>query len=165
VISDSSNYRFQFEKPSQLFINVHNETFSVVAMRANNPDARPLESIADLKPQLQPARFRFSPMTSSPARSRIFSATFTEIVSKREWHPKPRRERRRRGDDSRAAAHSSSTHGVNVSHFCCLKNLKPQFSPLPRQTGCPTPKSRVRCRLTSKEPGDWPLTYARLRSS
>jgi hypothetical protein len=29
---------------------------------------------------------------------------------------KPRKKRRRRGDDSPAAAHSSSPHGVNVSH-------------------------------------------------
>src|SRR5258708_1516686 len=48
--------------------------------------------------------------------------------------------------------------------LCCSKNLNPQLSPLPHQTDCPTPKSRVRCRLTFKEPGDWPLTYARLGS-
>jgi hypothetical protein len=33
-----TNRPFQFQKRSQLFINSHNETPTVVAMRVNNPD-------------------------------------------------------------------------------------------------------------------------------
>jgi hypothetical protein len=33
----SANRRFQFHKRSQLFIGVHNEALTVVAMRVNNP--------------------------------------------------------------------------------------------------------------------------------
>jgi hypothetical protein len=36
------NRRFEFEKRSQLFIRVHNETLSVAAMRVNNPDCSTL---------------------------------------------------------------------------------------------------------------------------
>ena len=32
----------QFHKRGQLFIRVHNETLSVVAMRVNNPDCSPI---------------------------------------------------------------------------------------------------------------------------
>jgi hypothetical protein len=33
--------RFEFEKSSQFFIRVHNETLSVVAVRIRNPDCLP----------------------------------------------------------------------------------------------------------------------------
>jgi hypothetical protein len=33
-----SNHRFKFQKRNQLFIGVHNEPVSVVAMRIRNPD-------------------------------------------------------------------------------------------------------------------------------
>jgi hypothetical protein len=33
--------QFQFQKRRQLFIRVHNETLSVVAMRVSNPDRSP----------------------------------------------------------------------------------------------------------------------------
>ncbi len=32
------NRRFKFQKRGQLFIRVHNEAFSVIAMRVSNPD-------------------------------------------------------------------------------------------------------------------------------
>jgi hypothetical protein len=37
-----ANRRFEFEKRSQLFIGVHNETLSIVAMRVSNPDRSPV---------------------------------------------------------------------------------------------------------------------------
>ena len=37
----SANRRFQFYKRSQLFIRLHNETLSIVAMCACNPDRSP----------------------------------------------------------------------------------------------------------------------------
>jgi hypothetical protein len=40
--SAGSNRRFKFEKSPQLFIRPHNETFSVAAMRINNPDRSPV---------------------------------------------------------------------------------------------------------------------------
>jgi hypothetical protein len=36
------NRRFEFQKRSQLFIRVHNETLSVAAMRVCNPDCSPV---------------------------------------------------------------------------------------------------------------------------
>ena len=36
------NRRFKFQKRSQLFIRVHNETLSVVPMRVSNPDCSPV---------------------------------------------------------------------------------------------------------------------------
>jgi hypothetical protein len=36
------NRQFQFHKRSQLFIRVHNETFSVVAMCVCDPDGSPV---------------------------------------------------------------------------------------------------------------------------
>ena len=36
-----SNRRFKFQKSSQLFLRVHNETLPVVAMRIYNPDRSP----------------------------------------------------------------------------------------------------------------------------
>jgi hypothetical protein len=36
------NRRFQFQKCSQLFIRVHNETLPVIAVCINNPDRSPL---------------------------------------------------------------------------------------------------------------------------
>jgi len=38
---NAQNRRFEFHKSRQLFIRVHNETLSVVAMRVNNPDCSP----------------------------------------------------------------------------------------------------------------------------
>jgi hypothetical protein len=40
-ISGRASRRFKFHKRSELFIRVHNETLSVVAMRVNNPDCSP----------------------------------------------------------------------------------------------------------------------------
>jgi hypothetical protein len=37
-----ANRRFEFEKRGQLFICVHNETLSVVAVRVSNPDRSPV---------------------------------------------------------------------------------------------------------------------------
>jgi hypothetical protein len=42
LFAASPNRRFEFQKRSQLFIRVHNETLPVVAMRVNNPDRSPL---------------------------------------------------------------------------------------------------------------------------
>jgi hypothetical protein len=36
------NRQFKFDKRSQLFIGVHNETLSVVAVRVSNPDCSPV---------------------------------------------------------------------------------------------------------------------------
>ena len=36
------NCRFQFHKRSQLFIRVHDEALSVVAVRVSNPDRSPV---------------------------------------------------------------------------------------------------------------------------
>jgi hypothetical protein len=38
----ATNRRFEFDKRSQLFVGVHNETFSVAAVCVNNPDRSPL---------------------------------------------------------------------------------------------------------------------------
>jgi hypothetical protein len=38
----TSDCHFQFQKHNQLFIRVHNETLSVIAMRVNNPDRSPV---------------------------------------------------------------------------------------------------------------------------
>jgi hypothetical protein len=38
----SANRRFEFQKSGQLFIRVHNETLSVVAMRVCNEDRSPV---------------------------------------------------------------------------------------------------------------------------
>jgi hypothetical protein len=38
----SVDYRFQFQKRSQLFIRTHNETLSVVATRVSNSDRLPV---------------------------------------------------------------------------------------------------------------------------
>jgi hypothetical protein len=37
----SADHRFEFQKRSQLFVSTHNETLSVAAMRANNPNRSP----------------------------------------------------------------------------------------------------------------------------
>jgi hypothetical protein len=37
-----TNRRIDFQKSSQLFIRVRNETLSIVAMRVNDPDCSPL---------------------------------------------------------------------------------------------------------------------------
>jgi len=36
------DYRFEFQKPRQLFIRAHNKTLSVVAMRVSNSDRLPV---------------------------------------------------------------------------------------------------------------------------
>jgi hypothetical protein len=41
-LGDPPNRRFEFQKRSQLFIRVHNETLSVVAMAVNDPDRSPV---------------------------------------------------------------------------------------------------------------------------
>jgi len=38
----AADRRFQFPKRSQLFIRMHNETLSVIAVRINNPDCSPV---------------------------------------------------------------------------------------------------------------------------
>ena len=38
----TSDFNFKFQKSRQLFIRVHNETLSVVAMRVNDPDRLPV---------------------------------------------------------------------------------------------------------------------------
>jgi hypothetical protein len=40
--SAGSNRRFKFYKRGQLFISVHNETLSVIAVRIGNPDRSPV---------------------------------------------------------------------------------------------------------------------------
>ena len=45
-----SNRRLEFHKRPQLFIRTHNETLSVVAMRVCSEIVRPLESIAEPRP-------------------------------------------------------------------------------------------------------------------
>jgi hypothetical protein len=46
---------------------MRNETLSVVAMRVNNPDVRPLESTAKTQPELQPALLRLSAIIHLPS--------------------------------------------------------------------------------------------------
>jgi len=51
--------RFEFQKSRQLFIRVHNESLSVVAMRVSNPDCSPVGNQSLRRsPQLQPALLR-----------------------------------------------------------------------------------------------------------
>jgi hypothetical protein len=45
-LGDPQNRRFEFQKRSQLFIRVHNETLSVVAMAVNDPDYSPVGGAA-----------------------------------------------------------------------------------------------------------------------
>jgi len=52
--------RFEFQKRRQLLIRAHNETLSVIAMCIAIQIVRPLESIAETQPQLQPALLRLS---------------------------------------------------------------------------------------------------------
>jgi hypothetical protein len=54
--SAGSNRRFKFQKSRQLFIRVHNETLSIVAIQI----VRPSRSRADTHPELQPAFLRLS---------------------------------------------------------------------------------------------------------
>jgi hypothetical protein len=42
LIAASTDHRFKFQKPSQLFIRTHNETFFVAAMCVGDPDRSPL---------------------------------------------------------------------------------------------------------------------------
>jgi hypothetical protein len=58
-----ANGQLKFDKRGQLFISAH-KTLSVVAVRAAIQIVRPLESIADRQPQLQPALLRLSAMIS-----------------------------------------------------------------------------------------------------
>jgi hypothetical protein len=60
----STNRRFKFHKCRQLLIRTHNETLSVVAVCVSNQIVRPLESIAESQPQLQPALLRLPAMIS-----------------------------------------------------------------------------------------------------
>jgi hypothetical protein len=41
-LSVRANHRFHLHKSRQLFIGMHNETLSVVAMRVCNPDCSPV---------------------------------------------------------------------------------------------------------------------------
>jgi hypothetical protein len=40
-VSRLQNRRFQFQKSSHLFIRVHNETLSIIAVCVNNPERSP----------------------------------------------------------------------------------------------------------------------------
>jgi hypothetical protein len=40
-VTETHEHAGEFHKRSQLFIRVHNETLSVVAMRVSNPDRSP----------------------------------------------------------------------------------------------------------------------------
>jgi hypothetical protein len=66
VISDSSNCRFRFQKRSQLFIDVRNETPSIVAMRVSNPDRSPVNQSLRHSPHFKPALLRLSAMIDLP---------------------------------------------------------------------------------------------------
>jgi hypothetical protein len=59
LIADS-----KFQKRSQLFIRVHNETLSVAAMWSAIQIVRPSQSKAETQPQLQPAFLRLSAIIS-----------------------------------------------------------------------------------------------------
>src|SRR4051812_16169698 len=59
----SPNRGFQFQKRCQVFIRVHNETFSLPTCVCN-PDRCPAESLAATYPQLNPALLRLSAMLS-----------------------------------------------------------------------------------------------------
>jgi hypothetical protein len=53
--SAGSNRRFQFKKRGQLFIRMHDETLSVIAMCICNPERSLVGiKIAEVQPQLQP---------------------------------------------------------------------------------------------------------------
>jgi hypothetical protein len=58
------NRRFKFNKSSQLFIRMHNETLSIVAMRACNKDRSPVGIHCCDTAQLLPALLRLSAMIS-----------------------------------------------------------------------------------------------------
>jgi hypothetical protein len=61
----SADRQFEFQKRRQLFIRSHNETLPIAARCASAIQiVRPLESIADTQPQLQPALLRLSAMIS-----------------------------------------------------------------------------------------------------
>ena len=44
LTSNGANRRFEFQKPSKLFIRTHDETLSVAAMRVCNPDRSPVDN-------------------------------------------------------------------------------------------------------------------------
>jgi len=54
-----SNRRFEFHKRSQLFIRTHNKTLPL-RCASTIQIVRPLESMAETQPQLQPALLRLS---------------------------------------------------------------------------------------------------------
>jgi hypothetical protein len=60
----SVNCRFKFDKSSQLFIRVHNETFPSSRCASAIQIVCPLESIAETQPQLQPALLRLNALKS-----------------------------------------------------------------------------------------------------
>jgi len=62
--STRANCRFEFQKRRQLFIRTQNEPLFVVAVRVSIPDRRPLESITETQPKLQPALLRLSAIIS-----------------------------------------------------------------------------------------------------
>jgi hypothetical protein len=63
-IRSGSNRRFQLNKCSQLFIRVHNETLSIVAMRVCTKDRSLARVHSCDAAQLQPALLRLSAMIS-----------------------------------------------------------------------------------------------------
>jgi hypothetical protein len=45
TIAASASRHFKFQKRSQLFIGVHDQTLSIVAMRVSNPDRSPVPGL------------------------------------------------------------------------------------------------------------------------
>jgi len=52
-MSGGSNRRFKFDKRRQLFIRMHNETLSIVAMCVNNEDCSPAVAEVTRSRQIQ----------------------------------------------------------------------------------------------------------------
>ena len=71
------------DKRRQFFIRVHNETLTVVAVRSAIQIVRPLESIAETRPQLQPALLRLSAMIPNTSRFLIRLAGSHQHLRKR----------------------------------------------------------------------------------
>jgi len=60
----SANRRFEFQKRSQLFVGVHNETLSISAICIGNPDYSPVAIHSRHQPKLQSTLLRLSAMIS-----------------------------------------------------------------------------------------------------
>jgi hypothetical protein len=98
----AASRRFQFEKRSQDFIDVHNETLSVAAMRVNNPDCSLFDGSFPASPM---AAGCFNGRTSV-ALSFSYCAAGHGVDARRKsyrdlLHDLQRRELPRQGDDGR----------------------------------------------------------------